>query len=226
MGASAPGCACHVTLTLHHRLLCDVWSHDAACPGVWPLRQLFLLTYEFPEMVAVATSNSLTVLTSAKKGTCPVCVYPMLTLWEGVHRSVVRGCDRCVLRAGGGVGEVTASLVPPRAVSYLDPCVEACAKSAVKLRVLARNAADGDDANFQSLLEVVRGSGSSPKLGFIARENPEGQFIRDWRSKVHGSGIPSVDSSLGIDNALAAKSGDELVRRIGCCYPTARDFAG
>jgi hypothetical protein len=99
--------------------------------------------------------------------------------------------------------------------------VEACAKAAVKLRVLARNPADSDAANFQTLLEVVRDSGEGAKLGVIARETPKGAFIAAWRAKVHGSGVPTVDCSLGIDNALAHKSVAELVRlrfpRHVCC---------
>ena len=45
---------------------CDCVRWVFVCP--W---QLFLLTYEFPEMIALVTHNSLTVLTSAKKGAAP-----------------------------------------------------------------------------------------------------------------------------------------------------------
>ena len=112
------------------------------------------------------------------------------------------------------------SLRVPAAVAYLETCVEACSKSSVKLRVLARNPADSDEANFAALVDAVRGgagsggggAGSSLKLGHLAKEAPQGAFIAAWRAKLHGSGVPLVDCSAGVDNALASKTIAELVR--------------
>ncbi len=80
------------------------------------------------------------------------------------------------------------------------------------MRVLTRNAADNDGANFQELLDIVRGSAAAPVLGSIQADAPRGGFVDAWRAKLHGAGVTVVDATRGVDSAMCVKTPAELVR--------------
>ncbi len=63
------------------------------------------------------------------------------------------------------------------------------------------------------MLATISGSAADAvKLGRIEAEDPKGAFIAAWRAAVRNAGVAIVDATRGIDNALAVKQPNELVR--------------
>jgi hypothetical protein len=143
--------------------------------------QLYLLTYEFPDTIAIVTSNSVTFLTSSKKG-ASVCCELCLQLDHGLYWL---------------------------SVAYLEPVIAECNKGSIRAAVLARSG--DDDAALSKLLSIVNESegGGDVKLGRLTAGDASSTLIANWSAKLRG--IPTVDPSKGVDNAFAIKSKLELV---------------
>ncbi|KAE8900767.1 FACT complex subunit spt16 [Phytophthora fragariae] len=83
------------------------------------------------------------------------------------------------------------------------------ASSDVKLELLKRNKADGNQANFQVLTDAVKAAG--PKTGVLSKENPLGELVASFKKALEAAdGVQQLDVSKGLEAVLTVKESEEL----------------
>ncbi|OWZ17375.1 FACT complex subunit SPT16 [Phytophthora megakarya] len=92
--------------------------------------------------------------------------------------------------------------------SMLEAVAKENASSDVKLELLKRNKADGNQANFQILTDAVKASG--PKTGVLTKENPLGELVVTFKKALEATDVEQVEVGKGIETVLTVKENEEL----------------
>ncbi|KDO29493.1 hypothetical protein SPRG_06033 [Saprolegnia parasitica CBS 223.65] len=101
-------------------------------------------------------------------------------------------------------------LTSGRKYAMLEAIQEGNATSDIKLELLKREKADGNKANYETLIKALQGSGAGKRLGVLAKENPEGDLVQLFLKEVEAAAFEKVDVSKGIEAALRIKATEEL----------------
>lgn len=100
----------------------------------------------------------------------------------------------------------------------------------VVMYVKAKN--DNGSTQMESMLHAIRSQSKSddhaaPRVGYIAREAPEGKLLEIWSDKLKNSGLPLSDISNGLSDLFAVKDKNEITCIKKAAYLTAcamKDF--
>ncbi|XP_027766382.1 FACT complex subunit SPT16 [Empidonax traillii] len=69
---------------------------------------------------------------------------------------------------------------------------------------------ESNQANFEKLIEALKGSRNGRRLGVFSKDNFPGDFLRSWNECLSKEGFEKVDISAGVALAMAAKEDVEL----------------
>ncbi|XP_071276354.1 LOW QUALITY PROTEIN: FACT complex subunit SPT16 [Agelaius tricolor] len=76
--------------------------------------------------------------------------------------------------------------------------------------LLVREKNESNKANFEKLLEALRGSRGGRRLGVFAKDKFPGEFMKSWNDALSKEGFEKVDVSAAVALAMAAKEEQEL----------------
>ncbi|XP_059693553.1 FACT complex subunit SPT16, partial [Haemorhous mexicanus] len=76
--------------------------------------------------------------------------------------------------------------------------------------LLVREKNESNKANFEKLLEALRGSRGGRRLGVFAKDKFPGEFMKSWNDALSKEGFEKVDVSAAVAQAMAAKEEGEL----------------
>ncbi|RHZ23087.1 hypothetical protein DYB31_011747, partial [Aphanomyces astaci] len=82
--------------------------------------------------------------------------------------------------------------------------------SDVKLELLKRDKTDGNKANYAALIAAIEADSVKKRVGVLAKESPDGDFVQLFQKEVDAAGMDKIDISKGIECALRVKAPEEL----------------
>ncbi|ETV75693.1 hypothetical protein H257_10081 [Aphanomyces astaci] len=82
--------------------------------------------------------------------------------------------------------------------------------SDVKLELLKRDKTDGNKANYAALIAAIQADSVKKRVGVLAKESPDGDFVQLFQKEVDAAGMDKIDISKGIECALRVKAPEEL----------------
>ncbi|KAF1789227.1 Creatinase/Aminopeptidase P/Spt16, N-terminal [Phytophthora cactorum] len=92
--------------------------------------------------------------------------------------------------------------------TMLEAVAKENATSDVKLELLKRNKADGNQANFKILTDAIKASGA--KTGVLTKENPLGELVASFKKALEATDVEQVEVGKGIETVLTVKETEEL----------------
>ncbi|KAL3670335.1 hypothetical protein V7S43_004646 [Phytophthora oleae] len=92
--------------------------------------------------------------------------------------------------------------------NMLEAVAKENASSDVKLELLKRNKADGNQANFKVLTDAIKASGA--KTGVLTKENPLGELVASFKKALEATEVEQVEVGKGIETVLTVKENEEL----------------
>ncbi|CAN8179311.1 unnamed protein product, partial [Coccothraustes coccothraustes] len=87
---------------------------------------------------------------------------------------------------------------------------EGAANGLPAVTLLVREKNESNKANFEKLLEALRGSRGGRRLGVFAKDKFPGEFMKSWNDALSKEGFEKVDVSAAVAQAMAAKEEGEL----------------
>uniref|UniRef100_A0A8C3UYJ5 FACT complex subunit n=1 Tax=Catharus ustulatus TaxID=91951 RepID=A0A8C3UYJ5_CATUS len=76
--------------------------------------------------------------------------------------------------------------------------------------LLVREKNESNKANFEKLIEALKGSRGGRRLGVFAKDKFPGEFMKSWNDALSKEGFEKVDVSAAVAQAMAAKEEGEL----------------
>ncbi|XP_065084916.1 FACT complex subunit spt16-like [Ochlerotatus camptorhynchus] len=93
------------------------------------------------------------------------------------------------------------------------------------VKLLVRDKNDKDKANFDKLLEAIKGSKDGKTLGVFSKDNFPGEFCESWRAFVKDKSFDRMDISVPIGYIMCSKKDSEVVTIKKACLVTYRKHA-
>ncbi|XP_041343665.1 FACT complex subunit SPT16-like, partial [Pyrgilauda ruficollis] len=78
------------------------------------------------------------------------------------------------------------------------------------ITLLVREKNESNKANFEKLIEALRGSRGGRRLGVFSKDKFPGEFMKSWNDALSKEGFEKVDVSAAVAQAMAAKEEVEL----------------
>lgn len=78
------------------------------------------------------------------------------------------------------------------------------------IKLFTRDRTDQDKANFEKMLDTIRGSKEGKRLGVFAKDSYPGEFCAAWKKEKAGAGLDEVDVSAAFGYLMAPKEESEL----------------
>lgn len=78
------------------------------------------------------------------------------------------------------------------------------------IKLFTRDRTDQDKANFEKLLEVIKGSKEGKKLGVFAKDSYPGEFCSAWKKEKSTADLEEVDLSAAFGYIMAPKEENEM----------------
>ncbi|XP_043281320.1 FACT complex subunit spt16 isoform X2 [Venturia canescens] len=92
------------------------------------------------------------------------------------------------------------------------------------VKLLVRDRADEDKANFAKLIEVIKGSKKGKTLGVFSKENYPGAFMDAWRAVLRKESFETIDVSAAIAYVMSPKEDSEILTVKKACLVTSDVF--
>ncbi|XP_065074027.1 FACT complex subunit spt16 [Ochlerotatus camptorhynchus] len=92
------------------------------------------------------------------------------------------------------------------------------------VKLLVRDKNDKDKANFEKLLEAIKGSKDGKTLGVFSKDNFPGEFCESWRAFIKDKSFDSVDISVPIGYIMCSKEDSEVITIKKACLVTVDVF--
>lgn len=78
------------------------------------------------------------------------------------------------------------------------------------IHLLTRDKSDGNKANFEKLIETIKGSKQGKTIGTFQKDKFPGEFMDSWWSAISAESIEKVDVSSAVANLMAIKDENEI----------------
>lgn len=78
------------------------------------------------------------------------------------------------------------------------------------ITLLVREKNESNKANFEKMLEALRGSKAGKRIGVFSKDKFPGEFMRSWNDALSKEGFEKVDVSAAVAYTMAAKEEVEL----------------
>lgn len=78
------------------------------------------------------------------------------------------------------------------------------------IKLLVRDKGDKDKANYQKLVDGIKGSKKGKTMGEFSKDKFPGEFMDGWRSALKGEGFEKVDVSASLAYEMSVKEESEL----------------
>ncbi|XP_055607733.1 FACT complex subunit spt16 isoform X2 [Uranotaenia lowii] len=92
------------------------------------------------------------------------------------------------------------------------------------IKLLVRDKNDKDKANFEKLLEAIKGSKEGKTLGVFTKDNFPGEFCESWRAFLKDKSFETVDISVPIGYIMCPKEESEVITIKKACLVTVDVF--
>lgn len=108
--------------------------------------------------------------------------------------------------------DVAYFLASKKKIEFLRPAESAKDEnSIVPIKLLVRDRNDKDEANFKTLIDVIKKSKDGKTIGVFAKDNYPGEFMDAWRAMLKKESFSTVDISSAAAFLMAPKEDSELI---------------
>ncbi|XP_001662009.2 FACT complex subunit spt16 isoform X2 [Aedes aegypti] len=115
-------------------------------------------------------------------------------------------------------------LTSKKKIDFLKQIEKDAEEGVPTVKLLVRDKTDKDKANFEKLLEAIKGSKNGKTLGVFSKDNFPGEFCEAWRAFLKDKSFESVDISIPIGYIMCAKEDSEVITIKKACLVTVDVF--
>lgn len=115
-------------------------------------------------------------------------------------------------------------LTSKKKIDFLKQIEKDAEEGVPTVKLLVRDKTDKDKANFEKLLEAIKGSKNGKTLGVFSKDNFPGEFCESWRAFLKDKGFESVDLSVSIGYIMCSKEDSEVITIKKACLVTVDVF--
>lgn len=116
-------------------------------------------------------------------------------------------------------------LTSKKKIDFLKQIEREAEENVPTVKLLVRDKTDKDKANFEKLLEAIKGSKEGKTLGVFSKDNFPGEFCELWKKFMkEQSSFESVDISVPIGYIMCAKEDSEIITIKKACLVTVDVF--
>lgn len=115
-------------------------------------------------------------------------------------------------------------LTSKKKIDFLKQIEKDAEEGVPTVKLLVRDKTDKDKANFEKLLEAIKGSKNGKTLGVFSKDNFPGEFCEAWRAFLKDKSFESVDISVPIGYIMCAKEDSEVITIKKACLVTVDVF--
>ncbi|KAL9700526.1 hypothetical protein quinque_003967 [Culex quinquefasciatus] len=115
-------------------------------------------------------------------------------------------------------------LTSKKKIDFLKQIEREAEENAPTVKLLVRDKNDKDKANFEKLLEAIKGSKGGKTLGVFSKDNFPGEFCETWKKFLKEQSFESVDISVPMGYIMCAKEDSEIITIKKACLVTVDVF--
>ncbi|XP_038118186.1 FACT complex subunit spt16 isoform X1 [Culex quinquefasciatus] len=115
-------------------------------------------------------------------------------------------------------------LTSKKKIDFLKQIEREAEENVPTVKLLVRDKNDKDKANFEKLLEAIKGSKGGKTLGVFSKDNFPGEFCETWKKFLKEQSFESVDISVPMGYIMCAKEDSEIITIKKACLVTVDVF--
>ncbi|XP_065094867.1 FACT complex subunit spt16-like, partial [Ochlerotatus camptorhynchus] len=102
-------------------------------------------------------------------------------------------------------------LTSKKKIDFLKQIEKDCEEGIPSVKLLVRDENDKGKANFDKLLEAIKGSKDGQTFGVFSKENFPGEFCESWRVFIKDKSFDTVDISVPIAYIMFSTEDSEVI---------------